>query len=105
MKTRTTNPAWPYDRYADLFECMRCGEWHPFWWYNYHPNITLRSPSDVEEVRDRLGHMWACKGCFMRETSLCACVSDQPQLFPNYRALPNTGGEHCVPAPPPPPPV
>ena len=80
MKTRRPSPTSPNKRREDEFECFVCGHWVPFWYYNYHPDMRLKSPDDVDVIRDRCGHIWACKMCF-RNSSMCTNATSNPSTF------------------------
>lgn len=84
MIERAPNPDAPDCREEDLFQCVRCASWYPYWVYNYHPRFVLSCPDDVDNTRDVFGNMWACKNCFIRST-LCVCALNEPNLFPNWK--------------------
>lgn len=80
MKARRPSERFPNNRWEDEFECFVCGDWMPFWYYNYHPSLHLESPDDVDAMRDECGHMWACKTCF-KNSSVCANAQTDPDKF------------------------
>ena len=81
MKDRRPSDKFPHRRWEDEFECFKCGDWLPFWFYNYHPSLKLEGPDDVDEMRDGCGHMWTCSYCF-KKSHLCLSAKTDPDKFP-----------------------
>lgn len=77
MIARKPSDRWPEERYEDLFQCFKCKEWKPAWWYSFglHGSEDTDANPAVLEAWKANGHIWACDHCFQR-SELFACVED-----------------------------